>query len=150
MPESSTRRGTRSASRAIDRYLLGQSDPMRAVLQKLRASLRAAAPGAEETISYRIPALRYRGKLLVWYAGFARHGSLFPGHIGGLPSLAREMEPYRAAKGTLHFTPDRPLPARLVRRIVRARIAQLDSASSEGGNPRARGRNRPARTVRHR
>ena len=150
MSASTSRRESRSASRAIERYLRSQTDPMRAVLRQLRATLRAAAPGAEEAISYRIPALRYRSHLLVWYAGFAHHGSLFPGHLGRLPALAREMEPYRAAKGTLHFTPDRPLPPSLVRKIVRARIAQVAPSHPKGLKMHAAKRTRPDRTGRDR
>jgi uncharacterized protein YdhG (YjbR/CyaY superfamily) len=94
---------------------------MRVALQRLRATIRAAAPDAEEVVSYRIPAFRQNG-ILVWYAAFEGHCSLFVGSTTHLPDLSREMEPFQVGKGTLQFTPGRPIPAALVTRIVRARL----------------------------
>lgn len=97
---------------------------MRTALQRLRALIRSAAPDAVEVISYRMPAFRTTRGVLVWYAGFATHGSLFPGALPRLPELTRAMAPFASAKGTLRFTEDHALPARLVRRLVKTRLRQ--------------------------
>ncbi len=107
------------------RAYLGSLPPAsRAGLRKLRKTIAAAAPGAVEGVSYGIPAFRYRGRILVWYAAFRDHFSLFPG-AAIVRAHAAELKRYHTSKGTIHFPPDQPLPARLVARLVRARVAQL-------------------------
>jgi uncharacterized protein YdhG (YjbR/CyaY superfamily) len=115
---------TKGQSAEVEAYLAGLPAEMRAALEQVRATVRQAAPAAVEVISYRMPAFRHDGRILVWYAGFAKHASFFPGSLAGLESLAPEMRPYAAAKGTLRFTPAHPIPRRLITRIVKARIAQ--------------------------
>ena len=107
----------------IDEYLAPLSDDKRAALQKLRRAIRAAAPDAEECISYGIPAVRLGGKMLVWFGAATNHCSFYP---GALPIAAhkKELEAYKISKGTIRFTPDRPLPARLVRKLVKTRMAE--------------------------
>jgi uncharacterized protein YdhG (YjbR/CyaY superfamily) len=113
-----------SGARRVDEYLAKLSPEMRRTLTILRTTTRSAAPGAKETISYRVPAFRHNGALLVWYAGFERHGSLFPGLLDRVPELDREPQPFKAGRGTLRFTANRPLPRSLVTRLVRARMKQ--------------------------
>jgi len=96
---------------------------MRAALQRLRKTIRETAPEAEEVLSYRMPAFRLNG-MLVYYAAFKDHGSFFAGSTVVLRKFARELKPFRAGKGTLQFTPERPIPVDLVRRIVRERVAE--------------------------
>jgi len=127
-PQNVRRATPKPSSAEVDAYLAKLPEGMRGALQKLRGTIRAAAPGAEEIISYRVPAFRHHGRLLVWYAGFKEHASLFPGLLSRFPDLAPELKPYTAGRGTLRFTPEHPLPARLVSRIVRARIAELESS----------------------
>jgi uncharacterized protein YdhG (YjbR/CyaY superfamily) len=126
MASKSARPGPRAEERApaVEAYLEKLPPEMRSSLERVRATVRRAAPGAQEVISYKIPAFRYEGRILVWYAGFSKHASFFPGSLERLDSLAAEMRPFVAAKGTLRFTPDHPLPPRLISRIVKARIAQ--------------------------
>lgn len=107
----------------VDAYLAKLPAEQRAALQKLRATIRAAAPKAEEVISYRIPAFRLQGDL-VYYAAFKDHCSFFPGSLATQRKFAAALKPFASGKGTVHFTPDRPLPATLVRRIVKARVAE--------------------------
>ncbi|MCI4363815.1 MAG: DUF1801 domain-containing protein [Thermoplasmata archaeon] len=126
------RRGAEAApgsegSRAVNDYLEPLPPEMRTALERVRATVQRAAPSAEELISYRIPAFRYRGRLLVWYAGFKEHASFFPGSLSGLEELAAEMKPYAVAKGTLRFTPKRPLPRSLLARIVKLRVASIEA-----------------------
>lgn len=117
-------------SAAVDAYLAALPEPARATLQAVRDRVRAAAPkAAEECISYRMPALRYKG-VLVAYAAFKRHCSFFPMSAALLDEFADEVKPYRTAKGTLQFPPDKPLSATLIRKIVKARVAQNEAKAS--------------------
>ena len=108
----------------IDAYLASLPEAQRAALQHLREVVAAAAPEAEETISYAMPALRYRGRPVVSYLAAKKHLSLFP--MGYHTELADELEPFKALKGTLHFTPERPIPDDVITRLVKGRIAELD------------------------
>lgn len=117
-------------SAAVDAYLAGVPEPARRTLQVVRERVRSAAPkAAEECISYRMPALRYKG-VLVSYAAFKRHCSFFPMGSAVLDALADDVKPYRTAKGTLQFAPDQPLSAGLIRKIVKARVAQNEAKAS--------------------
>jgi uncharacterized protein YdhG (YjbR/CyaY superfamily) len=133
--------------RNIDEYLAGLSSDQRAALQRLRRQIHAAAPGAEECISYQIPAFRLGGRLLVAFGGAVSHCAFYPGSI--LRAFTKELRTFDTAIGTIRFQPDRPLPATLVRRIVKARIA----ANAAGRRPAARSARRrsvPARASRRR
>jgi len=111
---------------AINDYLARIPTDMRASLERLRRTIRAAAPGAEEVVSYGMPAFKLNG-MLVWYAGFKDHCSFFAGSRVVLGKFAKEVRPFSAGRGTLRFTPRHPIPATLVRRIVRARVAENES-----------------------
>lgn len=117
--------GTRNLPNEIDAYLATLSPDKRAALQKLRRTIKAAAPAAEECISYRMPAFRSGGRLLVAYAGFTNHCSLFP--CGSVKPFAKELARYETAKGTIRFDPKKGLPVSLVRKIIKARIAENDA-----------------------
>ena len=108
---------------AVDAYLRKLPPRFRATLEALRKTIRAAAPDAEEVLSYGMPAFRQDG-ILLYYAAFKDHCSLFPGSATVRRRFAAELKPFLGGKGTVRFTPDRPLPARLVTRIVKARVAE--------------------------
>ena len=112
----------------IDEYLVGLSSDQRAALQRLRRQIHAAAPGAEECISYQIPAFRLGGRLLVAFGGAVSHCAFYPGSI--LRAFTRELRTFDTAIGTIRFQPDKPLPAALVRKVVKARIAQTARRSA--------------------
>jgi uncharacterized protein YdhG (YjbR/CyaY superfamily) len=116
--------------KSVDDYLAPLSSEKRAALEKLRRTIRAAAPAADECISYGIPAFRLDGKLLVAFGAAARHCAF---HAGAFPVRAhrRELKPYDASKGTIRFQPDRPLPAALVRKLVRARVEERAAHASQ-------------------
>src|SRR5580700_10272533 len=104
----------------VDEYLAGIPEPARGTLQKIRAAIRSAVPPeATETISYRMPAFKYKG-ILVWFAAFADHCSLFP-TASVIEKFKNELKGFSTSKGTIQFPTDKPLPAALVRKIVRAR-----------------------------
>src|SRR5215475_1298924 len=115
---------TESGPADVDKYLAKVPQPARATLQKVRAMIRSAAPKeATEAISYGIPAFKYNG-LLVAYAAFANHCSFFPASGRLLEEFADELKDYPCSKGTIRFAMDKPLPAALVKRIVKARVAK--------------------------
>jgi len=113
---------TSDAPKSIDEYLAGIAEPARTTLNTIRATIRSAVPPeATEVISYRIPAFKYKG-MLVWYGAFSDHCSLFPGP-GIIETFKDELKPYQISKGTIHFPLEKPLPATLLRKIVKTRVA---------------------------
>jgi uncharacterized protein YdhG (YjbR/CyaY superfamily) len=117
---------TRAAPKTIDEYLAGVPEPARSTLEKIRATIRSAVPPeATETISYQIPTFRYKGPLVA-FAAFSKHCSFFPMGASVLDAFESELKSFRTSKGTLHFPLDKPLPAALVKKLVKARIAQND------------------------
>jgi len=116
---------TRTKTATIDEYLAALSADKRAALQRLRKTIRAIVPRAEECISYQIPAFRLDGKMLVWFGAGANHCAFYPGAV--VEAHKEELEGYETSKGTIRFQPEKPLPAALVRKLVRARIAKTAS-----------------------
>ena len=108
----------------VDQYLARLGARRRAALERLRRVLRAAAPGAEECLSYGLPALRLGHKRLVAYGATPRHCALYPLSRATLAAFARELEDFDVSTGAIRFQPDEPLPPGLVRRIVQARIRE--------------------------
>ena len=110
----------------IDEYLADVTDEQRVVLERLRSQIRKAAPAATETISYRIPTFKYKGRPLLYFAAFRDHCSLYPVTDGMLEVGGEELAARRTGKGTIRFTPDDPLPARLVAKVTKARVAEIE------------------------
>ena len=116
----------RTTDRAGAEYLTALSPDARQHLEKLHATIRAAAPAAVESFSYGIPAFRLDGKGLVWYAAWKQHSSIYPFSTATTRVLARELRGYETSgKGTVRFRLDEPIPTGLVKQLVRARIAEL-------------------------
>jgi uncharacterized protein YdhG (YjbR/CyaY superfamily) len=114
------------APKSVDEYLTNVPADMHRALQKLRKTIRAAAPEAEEVISYQMPAFRHHW-MLGYYAAFKDHCSFFVGSATARRKFARELKPFAAGKGTVRFTPQKPLPAELVKRIVKERVAENEA-----------------------
>jgi uncharacterized protein YdhG (YjbR/CyaY superfamily) len=108
----------------IDEYLATVSGEKRAALDKLRKTIRAIVPKAEECISYAITAFRLDGKIVAGFSATAKGCSYFPFSGSTLRTLAEELEDYDMTKSSLHFDPAKPLPATLVRKLIEARIAE--------------------------
>jgi uncharacterized protein YdhG (YjbR/CyaY superfamily) len=108
--------------KTFDGYLAALSDEKRAALEKLRKDIRAAAPKAEECISYGVPAFRLNGRFLVALGAASNHCSFYPG--SALDGYKEELKGYDTSKGTVRFQASKPLPAALVRKLVKARIAK--------------------------
>ena len=123
------REGTTPAS--IDEYIAGFTPDVQRVLEKVRATIAAAAPEARERISYRMPAFDQHG-ILVYFAAFKAHIGLFP-PVSGDPRLKKSIAPYAGPKGNLRFPLSEPIPYDLIRRIVTLRLKQnLAKAAPRG------------------
>jgi uncharacterized protein YdhG (YjbR/CyaY superfamily) len=120
---SATKRS--SAPKNTDEYLARTPEPARSTLKKIRAAIRSAVPTeATEGISYGMPAFKYKG-VLVWFAAFSKHCSLFP-TAPVIEAFKNELKGFTLSKGTIQFPVDKPLPAALVKKLVKARIAQVE------------------------
>ena len=126
MAKGSSKKATspkRAAARTVSEYMAGIPEPARIGLGRLREAIRSAVPkDATETISYGIPAFRDK-KVLVWYAAFANHYSLFP-TAAVIEEFKKELEGYTISKGTVQFPVGKPLPTALIKRLVTARVKQ--------------------------
>ena len=120
----------------IDGYLSALPEEVRAALEKLRKIIKAAAPDTTEVISYRIPVFKYQGPL-VGFGAAKNHCSFFTMSSSMIPKLARmragELKGYDVSGATIHFTPDKPLPAALVKRLVKERIAENEKRAKRRG-----------------
>jgi uncharacterized protein YdhG (YjbR/CyaY superfamily) len=133
--------------KTVDQYLAALSDDKRAALEKLRQTIRAAAPTAEECISYQLPAFRLDGKALVAFGATAKHCAFYPMSPAVVEAHKDELKAYNPSKGTVRFAADHLLPAALVRKLVKDRIrenrgrwagpgfkASLRTTIEQGGN----------------
>jgi uncharacterized protein YdhG (YjbR/CyaY superfamily) len=108
----------------IDDYLAGVSPDKRALLQKLRETIHTVAPNAEECINYGIPAFRLNKRSLVFFGAWANHCSFYPGSSTTLKKFRGDLKGFQITKGTIRFSSDNPLPTTLVKKLVKARIAE--------------------------
>ena len=122
---------------SVDSYLAALPEEVRAALEKLRKIIKAAAPDTTEVISYRIPVLKLQGHSLVGFGAAKNYRSFFTMSSSMIPKLARmragELEGYEVSGATIHFTPDKPLPAALVKRLVKERIAENEKRAKRRG-----------------
>jgi uncharacterized protein YdhG (YjbR/CyaY superfamily) len=116
----------KAAPANVDAYLARVPTGSRTAFEKMRAAVRSAVPkDAFETISYGMPAFR-AGKILVWFAAFADHCSLFPA-AAVIAEFENDLKRYSVSKGTVRFPADKPLPIALIKKLVKARVAQIAS-----------------------
>lgn len=108
----------------IDEYLATLNPDQRAALQKLRKAIKAVVPRAEECISYSMPAFRNDGMLVAGFRAAAKHCAYYPMSGSTIRTLKRDLKDYDTSEGTIRFKPDKPLPAALVKKLVKARIAE--------------------------
>jgi uncharacterized protein YdhG (YjbR/CyaY superfamily) len=114
------------APKDVDEYFAAVAEPARTTLNKVRAAIRSAVPPETiEIISYGIPAFKHK-RVLVWYAAFSNHCSLFP-TASIIEEFENELKDYSTSKGTIQFPTDKPLPATLIKKLVRARVAQSEN-----------------------
>ncbi len=132
-PRSASPVGSKSpptVSAQITAYLAAQPPKVRAGLKTLSKLIRSAAPEAEPAFSYGMPAFRFEGRMLTYFAAFKDHSSLFPG-ASALRVLAPELKDYKISKGTLQFPHGAPPPADLVARLLQVRIEEIRAAASK-------------------
>ena len=113
------------SSREIDRYLATLDEPKRSTLEALRRAILEVVPEAEQCISYGVPTFKVRGKAVAGFAAFKHHLSYLPHSGSVLPALGDDVTQFEQTKGSLHFAIDKPLPKRLVRKLVTTRMRQL-------------------------
>src|SRR5229473_7800204 len=116
-------------AKTVNEYLAGVPKEARAVLEKLRQTIKAAAPMASEVISYQMPMYKHHG-MVIGFAAFKDHCSLFPGSAV-MDAHKEELKRYRTSKGTIRFPVNKPLPATLVRKLVRARIKENEARAAK-------------------
>lgn len=113
----------------IDAYLAKLPAEQRAALAQLRAEALRLVPDAEESMSYGMPVIKHRGQALLWFAAWKHHCSVYPLTDTFLAAHADELERYERTKGSLHFTPEDPLPPSLFAAMIRARLDDLDAGT---------------------
>jgi uncharacterized protein YdhG (YjbR/CyaY superfamily) len=115
----------KTAPKDVDEYVARVPEPARSALNKIREAIRSVVPAdASEIISYRIPAFKHK-KVLVWYAAFSDHCSLFP-TAAVVAEFKDELKGFSASKGTVHFALDKPVPTALIKKMVKARVGQVE------------------------
>src|SRR5579871_6225218 len=120
---SKTSRQKKSAPQTVDQYLAAVPKPARSALDQIRAAIRSVVPPeATEIISYKIPAFKHK-KVLVWYAAFSNHCSLFP-TAALIEAFKNELKDFSTSKGTIHFPLDKPMPVELIKKMVKARLGR--------------------------
>lgn len=113
-----------AAAKTVDEYISKTPEPAQSTLRHLRSVIRSVVPKeTTEVISYGIPMFKFNG-MLVGYAAFKNHCSLFPTGSGVIEKFAKELKGYSTSRGTIQFPPDKPLPDALVKKIVKARVAE--------------------------
>src|SRR5213078_3840828 len=111
--------------KTVDEYLASVNSDHSKALQKIRETVHAVAPNAQECISYGIPAFRLNGRALVFFGAWANHCSFYPANSAMLKKLRDDLKGFQTSKGTIRFSPDKPLPESLVKKLVKARVAQV-------------------------
>jgi len=112
---------------SVEDYLAGIPEVPRAVLEDVRAVLRETVPDGVESISYGMPTVKLGGRMLLSYAGFAKHCSLFPASGDVMAALGDELAPYFVEKATLRFSPSAPMPRDLLERVIAVRVVEVTS-----------------------
>ena len=120
-----------STASSVDAYLATLPAEQRAALERLRSKVSRLVPDAIETISYGMPTFKLGGRSLLWYAGWKAHCSIYPLTDSFLAAHADALKGYRRTRGSLHFTPDAPLPEPLLEELVRARLADLEADTAK-------------------
>lgn len=121
---------------SVDDYLAAQPEPVRAVLERVRSVVNKAVPGGEEVISYQMPAVRLPGGVVLWFAGWKKHYSVYPATAGVVAAFERELAGYELSKGTIRFPLTEAVPLKLIERIARFRAKEV----AEGADAKARQR----------
>lgn len=108
----------------VEQYIASQPESVRSTLERVRAAIRKGAPGAEECISYKMPAYRINGRGAIYFAGWKKHYSLYPVTAAVLAAFEKELAPYEVEKGTIRFPLSQPVPVKLIQGIAKLRAKE--------------------------
>ena len=120
-----------TGARDVDDYLSRLPDEQRAALEKIRQTIKSFVPDAIEVISYQVPTFKYQDRMLVSYAAFKEHCSFFPG-AAPIEAHRDELKSYQISKGTIQFPASKPLPAALVKKLVKTRLEENERRQKKG------------------
>ena len=118
--------------KSVDEYIASQPQAAQDALRRVRDAIRKAVPGAEEVISYQIPAYKLHGARVLFFAGWKTHYSLYPASAGLVAAFKDELAPYEVSKGTIRFPLSKPIPVKLVERIAEYRAKEVEKAKPAG------------------
>lgn len=115
----------------FEQYIAGFPEEIREILERIRTTIKKAVPKAEEGISYKMPTFYFKGQYLIYFAAYKKHIGLYP-VPGGDEKFSQEISAYRSGKGTLQFPLDKPIPYKLISKIVRARAKENAAKAAKG------------------
>jgi uncharacterized protein YdhG (YjbR/CyaY superfamily) len=115
----------KARARTIDEYIAMQPPAAQVVLERVRAAISKPVPDAEECISYQIPAFKLHGRVLLYFAGWKEHYSVYPASDAMIAAFDGELDAYRVSKGTLRFSLSEPVPVKLIARIAKFRAKEV-------------------------
>jgi uncharacterized protein YdhG (YjbR/CyaY superfamily) len=125
--------------KSVDEYVASQPDGVQTVLNRVRSTIRTAVPGAEETISYKIPAYKLNGDRVLFFAGWKRHYSLYPATKRFIKAFRADLALYEVSKGTIRFPLSEPVPVKLIGRIAKFRAKEVSERSKAKATAPRRG-----------
>ncbi|MGE3302447.1 MAG: iron chaperone [Hyphomonadaceae bacterium] len=125
-----------TAHATVDSYLATQPEAAQKVLARVRAALRKALPGAEETISYQIPCYKIAGRVVIYFAGWKEHFSIYPATAPSQAAFAAELAPYAVSKGTIRFPLNKPAPLKLIAALAKFRAQEAAQAVAKAKRKR--------------
>jgi uncharacterized protein YdhG (YjbR/CyaY superfamily) len=125
--------------KSVDEYIATHPADMQAILQRVRMTIRKAVPGAEEVISYQIPAYKLQGTPVLYFAGWSQHYSIYPATDHLVAALKDDLAPYKVTKGTIRFQLSQPIPIKLIERIAKFRAEEAaDHVRAKRAGPKKR------------
>jgi uncharacterized protein YdhG (YjbR/CyaY superfamily) len=130
--------------KSVDEYIISQPEAVRGVLKRVRSIIRKAVPGADEVISYQIPAYKLHGRPVLYFAGWKEHFSLYPSTDRLVAAFKDDLGTYEISKGTIRFPLSEPVPVKLIEGIAKFRAKEVTEREKAEGGPRRRSA-RPAR-----
>jgi uncharacterized protein YdhG (YjbR/CyaY superfamily) len=111
--------------KSVDEYIASQPEALRPILERVRSTIRKAVPRADEVISYSMPAYKLHGRIVIYFAGWKEHCSLYPGNARVVEVFKDDLAPYEISKGTIRFPLSQPLPVKLIERIAKFRAKEV-------------------------
>jgi uncharacterized protein YdhG (YjbR/CyaY superfamily) len=125
--------------KSVDEYIASQPEAVQGVLKRVRSTIRKAVPGAEEVISYQIPAYKLHGRPVLYFAGWSQHYSLYPSTDRLVAAFKDELAPYEISKGTIRLLLSEPIPVKLIERIAKFRAKEVaEREKAKAAAPRKR------------